>query len=113
MSVLMFSARGPGERAYTHRLGAKMMLKTKWFLASTLAAAFLGAQAHGSVIVLQGGDPGEGFSPLPTTIAAVDLSGGNNIDTVQGVTFKTSDTHITTGATSPFPGTSFVPGGSA
>ena len=41
-----------------------------------------------TVTALTGGDPGQGFAPLPIDIAGVDLGGGPTL-TIQGVTFNT------------------------
>lgn len=60
----------------------------------TLALAFPAAAA---VTTLSGGDPGEGFAPRYTTIAARDFfpNAGQVPLTVQTVTFPTNDTAIT------------------
>jgi hypothetical protein len=54
--------------------------------------------ASGAVILVTGGDPGEGFAPWPQTVAAVDFldthTTHDGLHTVQGVTFESSSPHI-------------------
>ena len=63
-----------------------------------LAASIVSVPAAASTINLTGGDPGEGYAPLATTFAAVNL-GEAAAFTVQGVTFAATDPHISLSAT--------------
>ena len=74
------------------------MVRSSKFLAR-MAAAFavsviVSVPASASIIQLTGGDPGEGYAPLGSTFAAVNL-GSPTAFTVQGVTFAVSDPRIT------------------
>jgi hypothetical protein len=60
-------------------------------LAVALAAA---ASADASITIVTGGDAGEGFAPLPLIYAAA-VYGGTPAQTVQGVTFQTSNPNLT------------------
>src|SRR5262249_34581293 len=53
----------------------------------------LSVPAAASTITVTGGDPGEGYAPLPITFAALNL-GSAAVFTVQGVTFGASDPRI-------------------
>jgi hypothetical protein len=52
------------------------------------------APAFAGVITLTGGDPGEGYAPLGTTFAALNLGLEATPQTVQGVNFTLTDPHI-------------------
>jgi len=65
-------------------------LRCACFLAF-LAFGFISARAD--IIVVTGGDLGEGYAPLPVTFAAIDV-GSTTSYTVQGVTFVASDPHL-------------------
>ena len=68
-------------------------------LTPLLALTLATATSQASLIPLTGGDPGEGFAPLPFTIAAVNLGSPVGF-TVQGVNFAASSPNIT--FTAPF-----------
>ena len=55
----------------------------------------ISAQAvQATSIVLTGGDPGEGYAPLPNTFGALTLGGSGSALVVQGVSFAVSDPNI-------------------
>jgi PEP-CTERM motif-containing protein len=58
-----------------------------------LVSAITAAPAAATTITITGGDAGEGYAPLASTFAAVNL-GAASAFTVQGVTFAASDAHI-------------------
>ena len=58
-----------------------------------LVSAMTAAPGAASTIPITGGDAGEGYAPLASTFAAVNL-GAASAFTVQGVTFAASDAHI-------------------
>jgi len=62
-----------------------------------LAGTIVSVPAAASTITLTGGDSGEGYAPLATTFAAVNL-GEAAAFTVQGVTFAATDPHISLSA---------------
>jgi len=62
-----------------------------------LLSAIVSVPAAASTIPVTGGDPGEGYAPLGTTFAAVNL-GEALAFTVQGVTFAASDPRISLSA---------------
>lgn len=63
-----------------------------------LVSSLVSVPAAASAITLTGGDAGEGYAPLATTFAAVNL-GEAAAFTVQGVTFAATDPHISLSAT--------------
>ncbi len=68
-------------------------------LLTLTATLFAGAAltSHAGLVPVTGGDPGEGYAPLASTFAAVDLAGAGGF-TVQGVNFTASDANITLSA---------------
>jgi len=65
-----------------------------------LLSAIVSVPAAASTIPVTGGDPGEGYAPLGTTFAAVNL-GEALAFTVQGVNFAVSDPRISLSAGAP------------
>ena len=65
-----------------------------------LVSAIVSVPAAASTITVTGGDPGEGYAPLGTTFAAVNL-GEALAFTVQGVNFAVSDPRISLSAGAP------------
>jgi len=65
-----------------------------------LLSAIVAVPAAASTITVTGGDPGEGYAPLGTTFAAVNL-GEALAFTVQGVNFAVSDPRISLSAGAP------------
>ena len=63
-------------------------------------SAIVSVPAAASTITLSGGDPGEGYAPLGTTFAAVNV-GEALAFTVQGVNFAVSDPRISLSAGAP------------
>jgi hypothetical protein len=60
-----------------------------------LLGTLTAAPAFAGTIMLTGGDPGEGYAPLGTTFAAINLGEGATPESVQGVNFTLTDPHIT------------------
>jgi hypothetical protein len=58
-----------------------------------LLCAAVAHGAQGTVNSITGGDAGQGFTPLPIEVAAVDLGGGPTL-TIQGVTFSAGDGNL-------------------
>jgi hypothetical protein len=74
-------------------------------LAALVLACGIGQTASGAVFTLTGGDPGEGFEPWGTKVAAVDFAPDSNFPgphTVQGATFTLSNPHVSITAGTPF-----------
>jgi hypothetical protein len=66
-----------------------------------LLATLFSVPAQAAVITLTGGDPGEGYAPLSSTFAAVNLGLNATPQTVQGVNFTLTDPRITLSSVTP------------
>jgi PEP-CTERM motif len=77
------------------------MIRMSRIPVGTAGALLLGmlvsVPARASVITLTGGDPGEGYAPLASTFAALDL-GGTSALVVQGVTFAVTNPNVAVSA---------------
>jgi hypothetical protein len=60
----------------------------------------ISACAHAAAITLTGGDSGEGYAPLASTFAALNV-GNNSSFTVQGVNFAGTDPNIALSSVTP------------
>jgi PEP-CTERM motif len=61
--------------------------------ATVLLSVLVSLPAQAAVILVTGGDAGEGYSPLGTTFAAVNIGSSTSL-VVQGVTFSGSDPNV-------------------
>jgi len=73
----------------------KLSTYHSFLLAATLSLLLAGSShASADIIVITGGDPGEGYAPFSSNIFAAVNTGSSNSYTLQGVTFTSTDPHI-------------------